>query len=160
MSLFSGGKIHSLFFTTANTYNKYVNAKAMEKIKKENPKAYSYIIEDQTHLWASYKFDIDLKVTDNTTNFMNSFNGKIEKYRHEPIFTLLEAVIEKFMSAIAKRAEICQEWSGKVVPKVKALLTKLEVDSRCCRVTLARIGEFSVQDGHSKFKVDLNFRPV
>ena len=75
------------------------------------------MMEEQTHLQARYKFDTELKAPDHTTNFVESFNGKIEKYRHKPIFTLLEAVMEKFMSTIAKRTEICQEWSGRVVPK-------------------------------------------
>ena len=106
--------------------------------------------------WASYKFDPNLKAPDNTTNFVKSFNGKIEKYRQKPIFTLIEAVMEMFMSTIAKRADICQEWSGRVVPKIKTLLTKLEVDSRCCTITPAGMGEYSVQVGRTKFIVDLN----
>ena len=61
----------------------------MEKIKKENPKAYNYMMEEETHLWASYKFDPDLKAPDNMINFVESFNAKIEKYRHKPIFTLI-----------------------------------------------------------------------
>jgi len=65
-------------------------------------------------------------------------------------------VMEKFMSTIAKRAEICQEWTGRVVPKVKTLLTKLEVESRCCMITPAGMGEYFVQDGRTKFTVDLN----
>jgi len=75
------------------------------------------MMEEQTHQWARYKFDTDLKARDNTTNFVESFNGKMEKYRHKLIFTFLEEVMEKFMSTIAKRTEICQEWSGRVVPK-------------------------------------------
>jgi len=133
LSLFLGGKLHSLFFTTTNVYNDYAHAKAMEKIKKENPMAYNYMMEEQTHLWTRYKFDTDLKAPGNTINFVESFNEKIEKYRYKPIFTLLEAIIEKFMSTIVKRAEICQEWSGRVVPKIKSLLTKLELDNRCCK---------------------------
>jgi len=61
----------------------------MEKIKKENPKAYNYMMEEETHLWARYKFDPDLKAPDNMINFVESFNAKIEKYRHKPIFTLI-----------------------------------------------------------------------
>jgi len=60
------------------------------------------MMEEETHLWARYKFDTHLKAPDNTTSFVESFNGKIEKYMHKPIFTLLEAVMEKFMSTIGK----------------------------------------------------------
>ncbi|KAJ8443418.1 hypothetical protein Cgig2_024195 [Carnegiea gigantea] len=56
-------------------------------------------------------------VPDNITNFVKSFNGKIERFRHKPIMVLLEAILHKFMSIIAKRAEIAKEWTGRVVPK-------------------------------------------
>ena len=72
-SLFLGDKLHCLFFTTANAYSEHVHNKAMEKIKNEKPK----------DLWARYEFDTDLKAPNNTINFMDNFNRKIEKYRHK-----------------------------------------------------------------------------
>ena len=44
----------------------------------------------------------------------------------------------------------------RVALRVKILLTKLEIDSNYCRVTLVRVGEYSAQDGHTKFIVNLN----
>jgi len=37
---------------------------------------------------------------------MESFNGKIKKFRYKPIFTLLEEVRKKFMSSITKKFEV------------------------------------------------------
>ena len=79
MPFFLGDKLLSPFFTATNAYNEYLHAKAMEKIKKENPKAYNYVMEEKTHLWARYKFDPDLKAPENTTNFVESFNAKMQK---------------------------------------------------------------------------------
>ena len=53
---------------------------------------------------------------------MESFNGKIERFRHKPIMVLLKAILHKFMSIIAKRAEIAKEWARRVVPKVAKIL--------------------------------------
>ena len=64
--------------------------------------------------------------------------------------------MERFMSTIAKRAEICQEWSGRVVLKIKSLLTKLEVDSRCCRITPTGMGEYFVKYCRIKVTINLN----
>jgi len=102
-------------------------------------------------------FDQELKVLDNTTNFVESFNGtgKTETFRHKPIMAVLEAILYKFMSIIAKRAEIAKEWTGRVVFKVTKQLLKVELDSRS-RVTPARIGAFLVQDGNTNFTINHN----
>ncbi|KAJ8423236.1 hypothetical protein Cgig2_013488 [Carnegiea gigantea] len=129
---YPGVKLHSLFFTAANAYN----YRAIEKIYKVNKNAHSWLIEEPTQHWAS-------------------FNGKIERFRHKPIMVLLEAILHKFMSIIAKRVEIAKEWNRRV-PKVTKQLLKLELDSRTYKVTPARMGEFLVQDGNTNFTINLN----
>ena len=142
-----------MFFITANAYNQYVHSRAMEKIYKENKNAHSWLMEEPTQDCARFMFDQELKVSDNTTDFVESFNGKIERFRHKPIMVLLEAILHTFMSIIAKRAEIAKEWTESVVPKVTKQLLKLELDSKTCRVTPAGMGEFLVQDD---FTINLN----
>ena len=83
-----------------------------------------------------------MKCPDSTTNFVESCNGKIEKFRYKPIFTLLLEIRRKFMKTIAHR--------------VKLLLVKAKLLSRECVVSLAGRGIFEVLDGVTSFTVDLN----
>lgn len=76
-----------------------------------------------------------MKCPNNTTSFVD-FNGKIEKYKYKPIFSLLEAIRRKFMQTIANKSRISKDWKGKVVPRVKLLLVKVKKESRACRLTL------------------------
>jgi len=41
--------------------------------------------------------------------FCIDFNGKIERFRYKPIFTLLGAVRRKFMKTIADKANIAKQ---------------------------------------------------
>ncbi|KAJ8444446.1 hypothetical protein Cgig2_005968 [Carnegiea gigantea] len=89
---------------------------------------------------------------------MESFNGKIEKFRNKTIMILLEKLRNKWMSNLARRAELASEWDGKVTPKVKTMLAKLKMDSRYCKIILAGKGEYSVIEGRTTFTIDLNRR--
>ena len=42
---------------------------------------------------------------DNTTNFVESLNACIEKFRHQPIVPLLKHIRKKFMFIMDKRSE-------------------------------------------------------
>jgi len=106
--------------------------------------------------WARYTFDPEVKCPYNTTNFVESFNGKIEKFWYTPIFTLLEAVRRKFMKTIADKANIAKQWKGKVVPRVKLLPVKVAKESRACRLIPASRGILEVIEGATQFTVDLN----
>ncbi|KAJ8452794.1 hypothetical protein Cgig2_014557 [Carnegiea gigantea] len=89
----------------------------MEAIKKESKEAYEWLCAEEEEPWAKYKFQADTKCPDNTTNFAESFNGKIEKFRYKPVWTLLEAIRKKFMSTIVRKFEIANGWSGKLCPR-------------------------------------------
>jgi len=73
-------------------------------------------MEEPTEHWARFMFDQELKVPDNSTNFVKSFNVKIKRFRHKPIMVLLEVILHKFVCILAKRAEIAKEL--RVVPKL------------------------------------------
>ncbi|KAJ8422237.1 hypothetical protein Cgig2_012331 [Carnegiea gigantea] len=60
-----------------------------------------------------FTFLVDLKCPDNTINFKKSLNGKIR---------------------------LAKSWPGHIVPRVKMLLAKTEVESRGCMVSPARKG--------------------
>ena len=106
--------------------------------------------------WARHKFDHSLKCPDNTTNLVESFNDRIKKLRHKPMFTLLEEIRRKIIETIATRFDLPQNQNGKVCPKIQRKLVKLEVDSRTCHVTLVGRGEYEVIAGRTTFTVNLN----
>ena len=128
----------------------------MEAIKKESVGAYEWLLGEPVELWARYTFPVDLKCPNNTTNFVESFNGKIELFRYKPIYILLEEVRRKFMKTIANRFNVAKTWVGHVVPRVKVMLRKIEMESRCCIVTPAGRGYFEVLDGKTTFTVNLD----
>ncbi|KAJ8432319.1 hypothetical protein Cgig2_027439 [Carnegiea gigantea] len=66
---------------TCNACNKQTFKQAMEAIKKESKKANEWLYDKQEQLWARYKFGANTKCPDNTTNFVEFFNEKIEKFR-------------------------------------------------------------------------------
>ncbi|KAJ8444478.1 hypothetical protein Cgig2_024042 [Carnegiea gigantea] len=132
-----GAKLHLLFWTTYNGYNKHVHNQAIEAIKKESVAAYDWLLGETVEHWARYTFPVHLKCPDNTTNFVESFNGKIELFRYKPVFTLLEEIRRKFMKTIANRFKVAKSWPGHVVPRVKMIITKTKLESRGCIITLA-----------------------
>ncbi|KAJ8439595.1 hypothetical protein Cgig2_024182 [Carnegiea gigantea] len=75
----------------------------MEAIKKESVASYEWLLGEPVENWARYTFPVHLKCPDNTTNFVESFNDKIELHRHKLVFTLLEEIRRKFMKTIANR---------------------------------------------------------
>ncbi|KAJ8422777.1 hypothetical protein Cgig2_008591 [Carnegiea gigantea] len=151
-----GAKLHMLFWTACNAYNKQVFQQTMEAIKKESKEAYEWLCAEEEELWARYKFQADTKCPDNTTNFVESFNGKIEKFRFKPVWTLLEAIRKKFMSIIVRKFEIANGWSGKLCPRVTIQLKETEIAGRMCIIIPAGRGLFEVVEGNTHFKVDLN----
>ncbi|KAJ8428956.1 hypothetical protein Cgig2_003287 [Carnegiea gigantea] len=78
----------------------------IEAIKKESKETYEWLLDELVEHQARYTFDPELKCPDNAANFIKSLNGKIEKYRYKPIFSLLEAVRRKFMQIIANSSRI------------------------------------------------------
>ncbi|KAJ8431020.1 hypothetical protein Cgig2_003835 [Carnegiea gigantea] len=81
----------------------------MEAIKKESVAAYDWLLGEPVENWVRYTFPVHLKCPDNITNLVESFNGKIELYRHKPVFTLLEEIRRKFMKTIANRFNVERE---------------------------------------------------
>jgi len=107
----------------------------MEAIKKESMGAYEWLMGEPVEHWARYTFPISLKCLDNTTSFVESFNGKIKLFRYKSIFIPLEEIRRKFMKTIANRFNVAKTWVGHVVPRVKVMQTKTELESRSCIVT-------------------------
>ena len=128
----------------------------MEAIKKESKEAYEWLCAEEEELWTRYKFQADTKCRDNTTNFVESFNDKIKKFRYKLVFTLLGAIRKKFMSAIARKFEIVNGWSGKLCPRVTILLKETEIQSRMCIIIPTGRGLFEVVEGNTHVKVNLN----
>ena len=104
----AGALFHSLFWATTNTYNAFVFTKAMDKIKIESKEPYEWLMAVPLEQWARHKFDHSLKCPDNTTNLVESFNDRIKKLRHKPMFTLLEEIRRKIIETIATRFDLPQ----------------------------------------------------
>jgi len=51
------------------------------------------------------------------------------------------------MKTIANRFKVGKSWPGHVVPRVKMIITKTELEMRGCAVTPAGKGVFEVLDG-------------
>ncbi|KAJ8441647.1 LOW QUALITY PROTEIN: hypothetical protein Cgig2_019781 [Carnegiea gigantea] len=138
---YPGAKPNTLFWTACNAYTEHVHKQAMEAIKESVAENEWLLREPRIGLGIHFLL---LKFPDNTTNFVESFNWKIEKLRSKPIFTLLEEIRRKFMKTIAHRFKVPKSWPGVVVP------------NRECLVTPARRGIFEVLNGVTSFTVDLN----
>ncbi|KAJ8421081.1 hypothetical protein Cgig2_025042 [Carnegiea gigantea] len=84
---------HAYFYIATNAYSAYVHGKAMEQIKEKDAPAYHWLKDTEPlgH-WARFKFDHTLKSTDNTNNFVESFNHAILNFRGKPILTMLEDI--------------------------------------------------------------------
>ena len=59
---------------------------------------------------------------------------------------------------IANRFNVAKTWVGHVVPRVKVMLTKTELESRSCIVTPVGRDVFEVLDGSTTFIVNLTHR--
>ncbi|KAJ8442134.1 hypothetical protein Cgig2_011324 [Carnegiea gigantea] len=88
---FEGVKLHLQFWTACNAYTKYMHTHTMDAIIRETKKAYQWLVDKPIEHWARFNFNPKVKYADNTTNFVESGNGEIEKYRYKSIFTMLEA---------------------------------------------------------------------
>ena len=108
MHFISGTKLQLLFWTACNAYNEHVHKQTMEAIKKQSVGAYEWLLGEPVELWARYTFPVDVKCPDNTTNFVESFNGKIELFRYKPIYILLEEIRRKFMKTIANQFNVAK----------------------------------------------------
>ncbi|KAJ8434498.1 hypothetical protein Cgig2_021454 [Carnegiea gigantea] len=126
-----GVKLHLLFWTACNAYTKHVYKQTMDVIKRESKKAYGWLVDESIEHWARFTSEMP----DNTTNFVKSFNGKIEKYRCKHVFIMFEA--------------------GKVVSRVKLLLVKAKQESRGCRLTPTSEGVFDEIEGATQFTLKL-----
>ncbi|KAJ8432916.1 hypothetical protein Cgig2_004590 [Carnegiea gigantea] len=125
----------SILVIACNAYTKHVHKQIMKAIMKESKEAYEWQLDE--HL--------------NTG--LESFNGKIEKYRHKPIFSLLEAIRRKSVQIITNRSGISKDWKGKVIPRVKLLLVKVEKESRAYRLTPIGRGIFEDERDYLKIRL-------
>ncbi|KAJ8422979.1 LOW QUALITY PROTEIN: hypothetical protein Cgig2_021873 [Carnegiea gigantea] len=126
----TGRKLHLYFEQLAILTTNMLTTRGSTKEKSVD--TYHWLLGDTIEHWATYTFAIDLKCPNNTTNFMETCNEKIELFSYKPLFMLLEEIRRKSMNTIASRCKIAKTWTGHVVPRVKILLTKTKVESMSC----------------------------
>ncbi|KAJ8426924.1 hypothetical protein Cgig2_010442 [Carnegiea gigantea] len=80
---YPGTWFHCFFYIAANAYSSFVHLKAMDKIKQKEPVAYQWLRDNEPlEHWARFKFDANLKSTDNTNNFVESCTNFTVKLEH------------------------------------------------------------------------------
>jgi len=57
----------------------------MKAIQKDGQVVYTWPMKEPLERWAIYTSDPSTKVLNNTTNFVESFNVRIEKFRYKPV---------------------------------------------------------------------------
>ncbi|KAJ8428742.1 LOW QUALITY PROTEIN: hypothetical protein Cgig2_022652 [Carnegiea gigantea] len=119
----------------------------MEKIREKDPTAYHWLRDNKKlEMWATSKFDTNLKCDDSTNNFVESFNHAIVKFRGLPIRRKSGNSLGIGLSRDLKSQK---KWKGKVVPYVHKKLIRIEMESR----NYANLGEFEVTKGHTNLTV-------
>ncbi|KAJ8430847.1 hypothetical protein Cgig2_034174 [Carnegiea gigantea] len=157
VSLKEGAWFHCFFYIAANAYSSFVHLKAMDKIKQKEPAAYQWLRDNEPlEHWARFKFDTNLKSTDNTNNFVESFNNAISKLRGKPMLTMLEEIRKLEGVRFDKRFQNASCWEGKVTLFVEKKLRLVEQDARnCLSIVHAGQGEFDVVEGCTNFTIKL-----
>ena len=72
-----GAKLHSLIWIACSAPNQHVEKHAMEAIQKDSVGAYKLLLGDLIEHWPRYTSTVNLKHPNNTTNFVDSFNRKM-----------------------------------------------------------------------------------
>ena len=89
---FSGVEFSCLFWAASKgTYPGLFN-KIMERIKKDNPKAYDYLLKKDPKTWSRAYFHIGKNCEAIENGFSECFNSVDLNVRDKPLITILEAI--------------------------------------------------------------------
>ncbi|TXG51874.1 hypothetical protein EZV62_021043 [Acer yangbiense] len=106
--------------------------------------------------WTVHAFDTITKTDHNTNNVVEVFNGWLNKYRAQPLLTMMENVRRKFMKRMQDRYEAAMSWEGNIPPKINKLLQKTQQKGRYLDPLRCDQLEFEVVYGTRQFVVKLD----
>ncbi|XP_042481118.1 uncharacterized protein LOC122061736 [Macadamia integrifolia] len=155
---YKGEKLKALFWTASRAYREIEWTKAMAEIKSINQKAYDFLMENQPSSWSRWAFNHQTKSDHITNNMTESFNNLVGPYRDKPILYLIDQVRISLMDKLHKRFEQACSYKGTLTPKIKKRMDVIHQQSRSCVALSAGYNEFEVNDGTSRFVVNLNTR--
>ncbi|KAL2939596.1 putative Histone-lysine N-methyltransferase ATXR5 [Bienertia sinuspersici] len=138
-------------------YSPFTFKKAMEALKKVNPKAIEWLADlgDQS-AWTIHKFNRDVTSEVNKNNFVESFNATLGIDRCRPVLTLVECK-RVTMVRMATRRQMCEEWSrNDICPNIIKRIQVICHDSRTVIAYLSSEVEYETLDGKSTLAVSLN----
>ncbi|KAK2663651.1 hypothetical protein Ddye_002225 [Dipteronia dyeriana] len=139
--------------------NKSTKAEFMEEITKlqeVNIDAYNYIMKVSLKHWALHAFENYVKSDHLTNNISECFNVWMEKFRAQPVLSILEGVKRKIMRRMSKRLEEGRRWASNIPHLVNKKLSEIQDDSRFVSVLCASDKEFEVNDGVTFYMVNLD----
>ena len=111
-----------------------------------------------TYEWSKHAFDPRTKSPHITNNVCEFFNEWVDKLRDKPILTLVNGIRRKIMGSFHRKYQQGCTWSKKVGPRIMDELNTTLKDGRLCKVFAAGRNQFEVQDGFTRFVVNLEER--
>ncbi|GJR41006.1 hypothetical protein Tco_1216690 [Tanacetum coccineum] len=127
----------------------------MDKIKSGNPNAHKYLMDKNPKTCSRAFFKVNRGCEAIENGFSECFNSVIVNVRHNPLLTMLEAIIVIVLERMNKIWEISRKWNPGVCPNIKKrLLTLITNNCKFWHVIPAGGNLFEVRSGSEGFTVD------
>ncbi|GAB4861938.1 hypothetical protein Ancab_037193 [Ancistrocladus abbreviatus] len=143
------------FWAAAWAYSEHVFLQEMEKIRSLHKEAYNDLMDVPLHLWARHKFSPMVKCDQVTSNFVESFNSKLEDFRSKPIMTMLEGLRRRCMTKLNDKREKAKAWQGYVCPRPSKILSRNQLYARNCFPKPAGSRIYEVEKGNDFYIVNV-----
>ncbi|KAK0575955.1 hypothetical protein LWI29_009574 [Acer saccharum] len=128
MSTFKVEYLRELFWLAARSSNLTDFVKAMAEIKEISEPAHQYLLKIPLEYWTVHAFDTITKTDHNTNNVVDAFNGWLNKYRAQPLLTMMENKTQqkgRYLDPLR-----CDQWEFEVVDGTRQFVVKLD-DQTC-----------------------------
>ncbi|KAK0598843.1 hypothetical protein LWI29_038544 [Acer saccharum] len=122
MSTFKVEYLRELFWLATRSSDLTDFVKAMAEIKEISKPAHQYLLKIPLEYWTVYAFDTITKTNHNTNNVVEAFNGWLNKYRAQPLLTMMENEFEvvdgtrQFVVKLDDRTCQCGIWTVFGIP--------------------------------------------
>ncbi|XP_042496943.1 uncharacterized protein LOC122075840 [Macadamia integrifolia] len=155
---FPGDKLKSLFWAASRAYRELEFKVALSKMNSIRKDAHDWLSANPPSSWSRWAFDHRAKSGHITNNMTKSFNHWVGPYRDKPILYLIDQLWTCLMEKLDKRFKQACSYKGSLTSKIKKKLDFIYQQSRSCVALSAGHNEFEVNDGTSRFVVNLNTR--
>ncbi|KAF7144294.1 hypothetical protein RHSIM_Rhsim05G0107300 [Rhododendron simsii] len=151
---FKGLHLKEIPWKTARASTVAAFTKAMEEMKRADPKALAWLIERPPVNWSRSHFDTFPKCDILLNNLCESLNAAILSARDKPIITMLERIRMILIQTTQKRLEAMKRCKDPICPKIKKRLDLLRGE----KGWIARYcgnGNFEIVGPYEQYKVNL-----